>query len=111
MRRLEALRALGARIAIDDFGSGYSSLGRIGQLPVDIIKVDKSFVDGLRDEQAGMAMVSTIVDLARLLGLSTVAEGVEDQGQCVRGRTCRLPVPSGLLIRKAHDGGPAGGRR
>jgi len=78
---LEALRATGAQIAIDDFGTGYSSLSRLSKLPVDTLKIDRSFTSSLAGDQISQAVVSTIVALARAFKLSTVAEGVETREQ------------------------------
>ncbi len=77
--RLYALKDLGVRLAIDDFGTGYSSLAYLRHLPVDVVKIDKSFVDSLAERSAGEAFVHAIVDLSHSLELTTVAEGVEDQ--------------------------------
>jgi EAL domain-containing protein (putative c-di-GMP-specific phosphodiesterase class I) len=74
---LEALRALGIRVAIDDFGTGYSSLSYLARLPVDVVKIDKSFVKGLHVHSGRKVLVRAIVDLASALGLDIVAEGVE----------------------------------
>ncbi|HLI27437.1 MAG TPA: EAL domain-containing protein [Chloroflexota bacterium] len=81
LERLLALKRLGVRLAIDDFGTGYSSLSYLRRLPVDILKIDKSFVDGLTRGAQAMAVVRSVVDLGRNLGLAVVAEGVEDAGQ------------------------------
>jgi diguanylate cyclase (GGDEF)-like protein len=78
---LEAVRAHGVRVLLDDFGTGYSSLSRLKGIPVDAIKVDRSFVDGLGAEQDDTAIVSAIVDIADSLGLGTIAEGVETEEQ------------------------------
>jgi diguanylate cyclase (GGDEF)-like protein len=76
---LEALRAFGIRLAIDDFGTGYSSLSYLRQLPVDQVKIDRSFVSGLRPGATNdIALVRSIIDLCRSLHLQTVAEGIED---------------------------------
>ncbi len=74
---LQCLRDLGARISIDDFGTGYSSLAQIKNLPVDELKIDRSFVMGLPQDRADAAIVHVAVDLAHSLGLEVVAEGVE----------------------------------
>jgi len=77
IQRLEDLRALGLRLAIDDFGTGYSSLSYLQDFPVDIVKIDKSFIDGLTRDEASAALPEAIISLARALNLQTVAEGVE----------------------------------
>jgi diguanylate cyclase (GGDEF)-like protein/PAS domain S-box-containing protein len=80
-RRLDALRGLGVRVAIDDFGTGYASLGYLRELPVDIVKIDRSFVDGIADDAGGVAVVRSVVELGERLGLTVVAEGVERDDQ------------------------------
>jgi len=74
---LQALREEGVRVALDDFGTGYSSLSRLSELPVDTLKIDRSFVSRLAGDKMAQAVVSTIVSLARAFELNTVAEGVE----------------------------------
>jgi diguanylate cyclase (GGDEF)-like protein len=81
LERLEAIKALGVRLAIDDFGTGYSSLAYLRRFPVDIIKIDKSFVDDVGDVPAAAALTLGIIQLGQALQLSTVAEGIEDAGQ------------------------------
>jgi diguanylate cyclase (GGDEF)-like protein/PAS domain S-box-containing protein len=76
-RDLRELRAMGVRIAIDDFGTGYSSLSYLSQMPVDVLKIDKSFIDDILHSAQQMALVETIVSLARTLELAVVAEGIE----------------------------------
>jgi EAL domain-containing protein (putative c-di-GMP-specific phosphodiesterase class I) len=87
---LQALRTAGAQISIDDFGTGYSSLSRLSKLPVDTLKIDRSFVSGLVGDESSQAVVSTIVALARAFKLSTVAEGVEtvEQLEILRALGC-----------------------
>ena len=79
--QLEALRALGIRIAIDDFGTGFSGLSYLRHLPADIIKIDRSFVTDLPRGRSAVTLITSIVELARTLGLDVVAEGVETEGQ------------------------------
>lgn len=77
---LSQLRAFGVEISIDDFGTGHSSLAYIGRLPVNELKIDKTFVLGMRGRRSDHVIVESTVDLGRRLGLRVVAEGVEDQG-------------------------------
>jgi diguanylate cyclase (GGDEF)-like protein len=79
--QLKLLKAIGVRIAVDDFGTGYSSLAYLGQFPVDILKIDRSFVSGVPTSVESAAIVRTLVQLGRHLGLQSVAEGVETDDQ------------------------------
>jgi diguanylate cyclase (GGDEF)-like protein len=87
-----AVKALGVRIAIDDFGTGYSSISYIGRFPVDILKIDRSFVAALGETQKGDSLVRMIVALASSLSLNTVAEGIETDAQLdtLAAMGCRL---------------------
>jgi diguanylate cyclase (GGDEF)-like protein len=87
---LEAIRAMGISIAIDDFGTGFSSLSYLAKLPVDTLKIDRSFVNNMDDGQQGLLLVSTIINLAHSLKLKVVAEGVEtaEQEDMLRARGC-----------------------
>jgi EAL domain-containing protein (putative c-di-GMP-specific phosphodiesterase class I) len=81
LRVLRALKSLGVLLAIDDFGTGYSSLSHLSQFPLDILKVDKSFVDDLDGSRDGLEIVAAVIKLAHALGLQVVAEGVEQAAQ------------------------------
>ena len=76
-RRLNAIKALGVRIAIDDFGTGYSSLAHLQRLPVDALKIDRSFISGMTDSQDGETLLQTLVQLGKTLSIETLAEGIE----------------------------------
>jgi EAL domain-containing protein (putative c-di-GMP-specific phosphodiesterase class I) len=78
---LGAVRDLGVEVAVDDFGTGFSSLARLKHLPVDTLKIDRSFVSGIVTSATDREIVRTIVWLSRRLGLDVVAEGVEEQEQ------------------------------
>jgi diguanylate cyclase (GGDEF)-like protein len=80
-RNLAALRRMGARVALDDFGTGYSALGYLTRFPIDQIKIDRSFVDGLQAQTRRAALVQAILTLAEGLELTVVAEGIETTGQ------------------------------
>ncbi|BCY13582.1 bifunctional diguanylate cyclase/phosphodiesterase [Actinoplanes sp. L3-i22] len=79
--RLEELRALGVKIAIDDFGTGYSSLGYLRDIPVDVLKIDRSFIDGMAGNGRQQELVNAVIQLGHTLGLRVVAEGIEDASQ------------------------------
>ena len=76
---LDVLRAMGVMIAIDDFGTGYSSLSQLQQLPVDEIKIDRSFVTRMETDSQDAVLVHSIIELGRNLGLRVTAEGVETE--------------------------------
>jgi diguanylate cyclase (GGDEF)-like protein len=80
-QRLSELKRLGVRLAIDDFGTGYSSLAYLRQFPVDELKIDKSFIDTIGAADEDLAIVRTVIELARILGLRTTAEGIETKLQ------------------------------
>jgi len=78
---LKILRAAGMRVAVDDFGTGYSSLSYLNQFAIDCIKIDKSFVDRITRDRQSAIIVASVAKLARSLGISVVAEGVETEAQ------------------------------
>ena len=92
---LLGLKALGVRLAIDDFGTGYSSLSYLRRFPVDVVKLDRSFVAGLGVDSAATAIVAATVNLCHALGLSVVAEGVETEEQLVALRALRCDRAQG----------------
>jgi diguanylate cyclase (GGDEF)-like protein len=81
---LASLRSYGVGISIDDFGTGYSSLASLGRLPVDEVKIDRSFVTGLGDDDANTSLIAAVVAIADSLGIATVVEGVEQPAQARR---------------------------
>ncbi len=96
--RLEELRRLGVRIAIDDFGTGYSSLGYLRRLPVDILKIDKSFIDGVAEGPHESALARAVVKLASTLRLEAVAEGISTRKQLLQLRRLRCPYGQGYYF-------------
>ncbi len=98
---LQTIRDLGVTIAIDDFGTGFSSLSYLAKLPLDTLKVDRSFVVDMMSSAQGLALVSTIVDLAHALKLKVVAEGVETDEQARLLRLLGCDEMQGFLISKA----------
>ena len=95
---LRALHALGVVLSIDDYGTGYGSLAYLQELPVSRLKIDRTFVAGLRDSAASEAIVRSIVELAQRLGLSVVAEGVEDDETLLILRDMRCDFAQGYGI-------------
>ncbi|WP_026414725.1 putative bifunctional diguanylate cyclase/phosphodiesterase [Actinomadura oligospora] len=105
VERLSRLRDLGVRLAIDDFGTGYASLAYLGQLPVDIIKIDPSFVAGLGRDETLTLLTRTIVRLGRDLGLTVVAEGIERPEQLELLREMDCPRGQGFLVARPMAAG------
>ncbi|QKW34665.1 EAL domain-containing protein [Actinomadura sp. NAK00032] len=103
--RLSELRDLGVRLAIDDFGTGYASLAYLGQLPVDIIKIDPSFVAGLGRDETLTLLTRTIVRLGSDLGLTVVAEGIERPEQLELLREMGCPRGQGFLVARPMAAG------
>jgi diguanylate cyclase (GGDEF)-like protein/PAS domain S-box-containing protein len=98
INRLFQLKSLGVRLAIDDFGTGYSSFAYLRRFPVDIIKIDKSFVDDVATEPTASALVDAMIRIGKTLSLETVAEGVEMVEQADRLRTLQCDIGQGYLF-------------
>jgi diguanylate cyclase (GGDEF)-like protein len=98
VRKLAQLREAGVGVAIDDFGTGYSSLRLLAKLPVDTLKVDRSFVQGIADTANVLTLVSTIISLARAFNMRTVAEGVETKQQLKMLRHIKCDQAQGFLF-------------
>ena len=101
--RLGALKSLGVHLAIDDFGTGYSSLAYLRQFPIDILKIDRSFVSGIVDTHEAAALVHTLVQLGKALGLETIAEGIESDEQRRQLVVERVDVGQGFLFARPMD--------
>jgi diguanylate cyclase (GGDEF)-like protein len=97
LRQLGAIRDLGVEVGLDDFGTGYASLTHLRRLPLDFVKVDRSFVQGLGQDAGDERIVSAVIDLARNLGLRTVGEGVETEEQLGRLRALGCDQAQGYL--------------
>jgi EAL domain-containing protein (putative c-di-GMP-specific phosphodiesterase class I) len=100
---LGQLKDLGVRLSIDDFGTGYSSLAYLQRFPVDELKIDHSFVDGLGSERGDDAIVSGIISLAHTLDLAVVAEGIETPLQLQRLQQLGCERAQGFLIARPLD--------
>jgi diguanylate cyclase (GGDEF)-like protein/PAS domain S-box-containing protein len=98
VEHLAALRALGVRLAIDDFGTGYASLAHLRQLPIDIIKIDPSFVAGLGQDETLTLLTRTIVSVGSDLGMQVVAEGIEQPRQLAALREMGCGFGQGFLV-------------
>ncbi len=120
---LRELKALGVRISMDDFGTGYSSLASLQDLPLDILKIDKLFIDHVAEDPRRTAFAQAIIRMGKTLGLGLIAEGVETAAQAERLQSlgCRLaqgfyfsrPVPAEeilRMLRTSHAMRVAGGR-
>ena len=95
------LKAMGVRLSIDDFGTGYSSLAYLRDFPVDTLKIDQSFIRDIRQRSDGEVMVAAIIQLAKTLGLATIAEGVEDEATADALRRLECDHAQGFLYARA----------
>jgi diguanylate cyclase (GGDEF)-like protein/PAS domain S-box-containing protein len=107
--RMIALRDLGVRLAIDDFGTGYSSLSYLRRFPMDVLKIDKSFVDHIAETGRDSALVEAMVKMGSSLDLRVVAEGIEDLGQLEALRTLHCALGQGYLFARPLDPGDVRG--
>ena len=103
IRKLRALREAGASIALDDFGTGHSSLAYLSRLPIDAVKIDRSFISKMTDSADATSIVSTIISLAQALRLKVVAEGVETEEQAQLLRLLRCDQMQGYLFSPPVD--------
>src|SRR5690606_5483244 len=113
LKLLSRLKEIGVGLSLDDFGTGYSSLSLLRRLPVDVLKVDKSFISAMRDDVSGVKMVEAIIQLARLFGLKVVAEGIEqpDEEALLTERGCDFgqgwhygkPLPVDACLQRMLD--------
>jgi diguanylate cyclase (GGDEF)-like protein len=99
--RLEQLKALGVHLAIDDFGTGYSSLSYLRRFPVDILKVDQSFVSGLGHDPEDSAIVQAVIQMGKALRMTTLAEGVETAHHLIELRELECDVAQGFHFARA----------
>jgi EAL domain-containing protein (putative c-di-GMP-specific phosphodiesterase class I) len=121
LNRLFQLKSLGVRLAVDDFGTGYSSFAYLRRFPVDILKIDKSFVDGVATEPTASALVDAMIRIGKTLRLETVAEGIErvEQADQLRVLQCDIgqgylfsrPLPSDAISTFLRDRSPNGQER
>lgn len=103
-RRLDELKALGLTLAMDDFGTGYSSLSYLKKFPIDILKIDRSFINEIPDNQDDMEITSAVVAMAHNLKLKVVAEGIETPEQLAFLRRHRCDVGQGYLFDRPIPG-------
>lgn len=101
MTALARLKALGTRLAIDDFGTGYSSLSYLRRFPIDVLKIDQSFIRGLSDNHNDATLVSAIISLGKTLGLNVIAEGIETAGQLAFLKAHHCEEGQGYFFSKA----------
>ena len=96
--RLAELKTTGVRVAIDDFGTGYSSLAYLQQLPVDTLKIDRTFISAMSESPESRALIRTMVQLGKSLGLETLAEGIEESGQYLQLEREQCDSGQGYLL-------------
>jgi EAL domain-containing protein (putative c-di-GMP-specific phosphodiesterase class I) len=97
-QKLSELRAAGVRLALDDFGTGYSSLTYLRSLPVGTLKIDKSFIDRIISDAGQLQFICSIINMAHVLGLTVVAEGVETEEQLEKLMECQCDFIQGYVF-------------
>src|SRR4051794_10851560 len=102
-RRLQELKEIGVRLAVDDFGTGYSALSYLQTFPIDVLKIDRSFVSGIDRDPERARLVRSIVDMGHTLRLSVVSEGIEEVGEAALMREFRSHYGQGYLFSKPVD--------
>ncbi|CAN5715023.1 hypothetical protein BH23GEM3_BH23GEM3_19630 [soil metagenome] len=109
LARLQTLKEIGVRLALDDFGTGYSNLSYLQRFPIDILKIDRSFVDGIGSESAdGSALARAIIALGDSLRIDTVAEGVRSREQSVALQALGCEFGQGFFFARPLDAAAAG---
>jgi EAL domain-containing protein (putative c-di-GMP-specific phosphodiesterase class I) len=101
--RLTELKALGLRIAVDDFGTGFSSLSHLRTLPIDVLKIDRSFISVMETSAQANTLVHSLIQLGAALGIDTVAEGIEEAGQLKHLRDDECLQGQGYLFARPLD--------
>jgi EAL domain-containing protein (putative c-di-GMP-specific phosphodiesterase class I) len=102
-QRLQALKEIGVHLAVDDFGTGYSALSYLQKFPIDVLKIDRSFVSGIDRDPERARLVHGIVEMGRNLRLSVVSEGIEEAGEAALMREFRSEYGQGYLFSKPVD--------
>jgi EAL domain-containing protein (putative c-di-GMP-specific phosphodiesterase class I) len=98
LKALSALREIGVKFSIDDFGTGYSSLAYLSTLPIDSLKIDRTFVMGMHDRPQNVEIVRAVMNLGRSLGKKVIAEGIETPEQLAALRRLGVPIGQGYLL-------------
>ncbi|MDX1698453.1 MAG: EAL domain-containing protein, partial [Thiohalobacterales bacterium] len=98
IRTMNAFRSMGVRLSLDDFGTGYSSLSYVMNLPIDKLKIDRSFIMNMEQDKRGAAIVSAIIAMSHSLGLSVIAEGVERESHMQLLKTMHCDIVQGFHV-------------